>query len=81
MVFYFSDQPEKPAPSDLDALPPCTIFMWDRHYSDWRGVPLDELSAPANGWTRLNQFGDGEVILFQKQGQCAATPGNTAFTQ
>ena len=72
-VFYFNDLKWAPdrfwswAPSSLDIIEPGTILVWDGDMSSRKHFRYDELSSPDSGWERLAEFGDGFVVIFQKQ--------------
>ena len=51
----------------LDSVEVGTIALWDRHYSNGWGLRLADLKNAENGWEKLQEFGGGAMILFQKR--------------
>jgi hypothetical protein len=51
----------------LDSVEIGTIALWDRHYSNRWGLHLAYLTDAKNGWEKLQEFGGGAMILFQKR--------------
>ena len=70
----FYEVPFRPILSDhttvtpLDELPVGSYLVWDRHYSNRLGWPIEYLSDPGHGWTRVTSFGDNLAVVFVKHG-------------
>jgi hypothetical protein len=69
-AFYLNDlewTPERPFGwVNLDEFESGMIFIWDSDASP-RRVSFEALSAPNGEWKQLAEFGDGYVVIFQKQ--------------
>ncbi len=50
----------------LQNMAPGTIVIWDVHYSDRWNLNYDHLTDKKNKWKKMNEFGDGTVVIFQK---------------
>ncbi len=68
--YHFSGLEVKPdkywGTSNTNSDQPGTILVWDKHYSDRGGYKYNQLTASDSGWSRLAEFGDGTVVIFQK---------------
>ncbi len=69
----FYEVPFRPIPSNrttatpLGEVPAGSYLVWDRHYSNRLGWPIEYLTDPVNGWTRSTSFGDNVAVVFVKQ--------------
>lgn len=69
----FYEVPFRPIVSDrttatpLGDIPAGSYLVWDEHYSDRLGWPIEYLSDPGQGWARLTSFGDNLAVVFVKQ--------------
>jgi hypothetical protein len=51
----------------LNVIPAGSYLVWDGHYSNRLGWPIEYLSDPGRGWARLTSFGDNLAVVFVKQ--------------
>lgn len=63
---YFHDLPSDSVPP-LDSLPAGSIAIWETHYADRFGIPIENLEN-SDGWVQLEEFNssDAKAIIFQK---------------